>query len=146
MAGLAPDGPTGPPSARRRTSSRFTAVLPQWRELLARTGLLSRTVLVAPPWAAVTETGEAALSSFGLDAGRANELTPGPTSTQPSSVLGIPVLGRELTAALSHTGHQWGAAPFHYDDATYLALAGEVASAARRLCDPGAGSPCRHPT
>ena len=34
------------------------------------------------------------------------------------------------------TDHQWGPAPFHYDDATYTHLAGLIAAAARERCRP----------
>ena len=133
--GLAPDGPSGPAFGSPEHLTRFKGVLPQWRELLTRTGLLSRTVLVAPPWAEVTQTGEAALSSFGLEAASANERSQEYLSAA-VDVLGIPVLGQELTEVRSDTGHQWGPAPFHYDDATYLALSGDVARATQRLCEP----------
>ena len=135
LDGQAPSGPSGPAFGSPEHLDRFRAALPQWRSLLEDHGLLSRTVLVAPPWAAATQTGEPTPSSFGLDAERANELTQAYLDAA-VEVLGVKVLGRGLTGAVSHTDHQWGPAPFHYDDTTYLALAGEVASTARSLCAP----------
>ena len=135
LEGHAPSGPAGPAFGSAEHLSRFTAVLPQWRDLLERHGLLSRTILVAPPWAASTTTGEATPASFGLEAERANEVTEAYLAAA-VQVLSVPVLGRDLVDVRGEAAHQWGQAPFHYDDATYLALAGQVAQTAQDLALP----------
>ncbi|WP_325002331.1 DUF6270 domain-containing protein [Intrasporangium sp.] len=115
--------------------ARFSAVLPAWRDLLASLGLLDRTVLVAPPWATRSTTGELTPSSFGLDAQEANRLTQ-PYLDRAVEVLGVEVVGRSLEAARALATHQWGLAPFHYDDRTYRDLATEIAAAASRILRP----------
>lgn len=138
--------------------SLFVAALPSWRALLARTGLLERTVLLAPPWAVVTESGGRTPASFGLTADAANaQFTRYVAAAR--DVVGVPVLGRGLglgaededgPVARALTTHQWGLAPFHYDDATYTFLAEGIAATALRWCRPsgwvGGRSPLRVPT
>ena len=114
---------------------RFTAALPRWHDLLSELGLLSRTVLVAPPWASLDANGEPTPTSFGLDAEKANRLTE-PYLTRAAEVLGVDVVGRSLPDPRALATHQWGVAPFHYDDATYESLATEISAAAGRLCRP----------
>lgn len=133
--GQATAGPTGPAFGSPEHLARFTAALAPWRALLAHHDLLSRTLLLAPPWAEKTDEGEATPSSFGLEAAQANELTEAYLRAA-SRELAIPVLGQGLDHVVSRAGHQWGVAPFHYDDATYLTLAGEIARAAHARCTP----------
>ena len=121
---------------------RFAAALPPWRDLLAELGLLSRTVIVAPPWAALDTSGAPTPTSFGLDAGKANHLAEAYLAAA-AEALGVEIVGRDLAPRASMT-HQWGIAPFHYDDATYEELATEISAAAQRLCQPfgwGEGDP-----
>ena len=140
----------------------FEAALPAWRAVLERTGLLERTVLVAPPWAAREVEGGATPPSFGLSADEGNALFRRYLAAARDQV-GVRTLGQELASdpdevpeqesgywVHSLSAHQWGPAPFHYDDATYLVLAGAIAAAAREWCHPsgwdGAGSPTRVPS
>lgn len=133
--GQAPVERTGPSFGSSEHLQRFAAVLPRWRALLERTELLSSTMLLAPPWAVSTTTGEMTPSSYGLEADVANEMTERYLAVV-AEVLPVPVLGRTLVHPLGQADHQWGPAPFHYDDATYAALANEVAQAARVHCAP----------
>ncbi|GAB3075645.1 DUF6270 domain-containing protein [Pedococcus soli] len=135
LDGQAPTEPSGPAFGSPEHLARFTAVLPRWRALLEEHGLRSRTVLLAPPWATTTTTDEPTPASFGLEADRANELTRRYLDAVAAEVP-VPVLGRDLTEVRGRADHQWGKAPFHYDDRTYLALAEQVARAAQQLSLP----------
>ncbi len=115
----------------------FTEALAAWRALLAETGLLDRTFLLAPPWAGATDDGQVVPDSFGVDALAGNILTE-PYVEAAVRVLGVPVLGRSYPEPLSGSSHQWGPAPFHYADDTYLQLADEVVAAARVVHGRGA--------
>lgn len=84
--------------------------------------------LIALPWAELTESGEEAPASFGVQAERAN-----PTFTQYyDAVAGHPalhVLGRDADVRASEE-HHWGEAPFHYTPDTYRSVVTDL----RRSC------------
>ena len=135
LSGTLPPGVERTPFGSARHLELFTAALPVWRNLLAELGLLDRTVLVAPPWATLSTTGEPTPTSFGLNADEANRLTEAYV-VRAQEVLGLPAVGRSLPSPRALSTHQWGLAPFHYDDQTYERLATEISSAANRLCRP----------
>lgn len=142
-----PEGTRHLPFGSDEHFTLFEAALPLWRGLLERTGLLGRTVLVAPPWAERTAEGDLTPPSFELSATEGNALSQRYVAAA-RRVLGLPVLGlslrQEATRADHEAGaddrptvharvdHHWGPAPFHYDDATYTVLAEGIADAARR--------------
>ena len=76
----------------------FVAALPAWRSTLERVGLLDRTVLVAPPWAALTTEGEPSAASFGLTAETGNDRSRRYLDAAVEA-LGLPVVGRDLVQA-----------------------------------------------
>ena len=135
LSGTLPPGVERTPFGSEGHLELFTAALPGWRDLLAELGLLDRTVLVAPPWATLSTTGEPTPTSFGLNADEANRLTEAYV-VRAQEVLGLPAVGRSLLSPRALSTHQWGLAPFHYDDQTYERLATEISSVANRLCRP----------
>ncbi|WP_157598474.1 DUF6270 domain-containing protein [Phycicoccus sp. Root101] len=134
-----PDGVQRLPFGSPEHLSLFRESLEGWRELLERTGLLDRTVLLAPLWAMTTDEGEVVPESFGAGADEGNALTE-PYIEAAVRVLGVPVLGRTGPDPHAGTTHQWGPAPFHYDDDTYLRLSDEVVAAVRKAHGSGAVS------
>ena len=117
----------GTPEHRRL----WQATLPRWRELLERTGLLDRLVLLAPPWAARAVDGSASPTSFGRTPDAANPVFAAYTADA-TAALGCPVVTLPEEQVRSDPDHQWGFAPFHYAEATYTALAAAIDEVARR--------------
>lgn len=79
----------------------------------------ARVVVLAPPWAELTESGEPTLDSFGLSAADANAFYRRYYDRVARAAL--ETIGRDLTVRASEE-HIWGEAPFHYTPATHLAL------------------------
>ncbi|MBR7742604.1 hypothetical protein KC207_04800 [Phycicoccus sp. BSK3Z-2] len=96
-----------------------------FRDLLERTHLLEKTVLVAPPWAARTVTGEPSPTSFGRSADEANELFD-EYHRWAVEGLGCPVVSLAPDDARSDSTHRWGLAPFHYARENYVSLATQI--------------------
>lgn len=113
----------------------FEASLVRWKALLTDVELIDRTILLAPRWAEVTEAGAKTPTSFGLSATDANRVTDSYVEAV-QRIVGVPVVGRTDPRPVSLTSHQWGVAPFHYDDATYLSLTHQIAAKAEELCAP----------
>ncbi|GAA5022842.1 hypothetical protein GCM10023258_13500 [Terrabacter aeriphilus] len=109
----------------------FDAALLRWRDLLIESGLRDRTLLVVPPWAERTTTGEATPPSFDLGAGQANALLTDYIG-RAREVVGVPVVGADDPLVLADPDHKWGLAPFHYDDQSYLRLALAIAARCAR--------------
>lgn len=103
----------------------FERALVHWDKLLSESGMLSRTVLLAPRWAERTTEGAPTPKSFGVDAATANATTERYLDLIRAS-MPVPVVGRSVTTAAGDD-HHWGPAPFHFDDATEHALAAELA-------------------
>ncbi|WP_156969842.1 DUF6270 domain-containing protein [Knoellia subterranea] len=131
LGGVAPAGIEHVAFGTPEHHALFVKALAPWRELLVETNLLGRTVLVAPRWAVEADDGGLTPRSFGRTATEANALTE-PYLRAAVEVLGVPVLGRGGPLPLSGSEHQWGPAPFHYDDATYVRLAEELVAVARQ--------------
>ncbi|WP_277454731.1 DUF6270 domain-containing protein [Janibacter sp. DB-40] len=102
----------------------FRAALENWRELLEETGLLRRTVLLAPPWAMRTTSGSPTQPSFGVSAEEGNAVSAHYLELI-HEVVGVDVVGVDV-ATRAGESHRWGPAPFHFDEATESALAKEV--------------------
>ncbi|MGO0577031.1 DUF6270 domain-containing protein [Ornithinimicrobium panacihumi] len=122
-----PHVPFGSPAHRQR----FELNLGQFADLLDELDLRSRTLLLAPPWATHFPDGQPAPSSYGLTPDHANDLFD-VYHARVEARLGIHVV-RDLTSPpRASRSHRWGPAPFHYDHATYTALAAQVSQAAGR--------------
>ncbi|QBF46698.1 DUF6270 domain-containing protein [Janibacter limosus] len=113
----------------------FREALVRWRALLEETGLLGRTVLLAPPWAVLTTDGALTGRSLDLDA-EAGNAAMRPYIASVEEIVGTPVLGRDL---LTRAGdpHRWGPAPFHFDDETERAIAAELVRRTAPAADLG---------
>ncbi len=109
----------------------------RWLALLRRFHLTERTVVLAPPWATHLSDGGPVPSSFGLEPATANELYERYLDVLRAE--GLPVARTDEATTLASADHRWGAAPFHYDDATYASLVAHIESRARAL--PGRAEP-----
>jgi hypothetical protein len=116
----------------RRHFKRFAEALEQFAELLSSTGLLQRTLLIAPPWATCTDTGAVTPTSFGLDAHSANEKVQTYIDLI-ASTASIPVLRTDPAVTVASSSHRWGAAPFHYVDEVYTRLVDQIEATLGRL-------------
>lgn len=114
--GAAPLGARHVPFGSLEHVALFRAALQRWRDLLAETGLVSRTVLLAPRWAEKTTSGQPTPKSFGVAAAHANEATLTYVRLI-REVVGVEVIGLEVDTRAGED-HQWGLAPFHFDDET----------------------------
>ncbi|KRE35507.1 hypothetical protein ASG73_16360 [Janibacter sp. Soil728] len=131
--GAPPHGARVVPFGSSEHLELFRSALVRWRALLEETGLLERTVLVAPPWATRTTVGKPTGESFGMDAGAGNAAME-PYVASVREIVGVDVVGSDLDTAAGES-HRWGPAPFHYDDASERALA---AALVERLPHPPA--------
>lgn len=99
---------------------------------LRRLGLLERTLLLAPRWAARSLQGDRQLRSVGM-APWAFALRALPYYRLLAAELdGDRLLGRGIPVA-ADARHQWGLAPFHYTEAVYQALASQIDQATHDL-------------
>ena len=105
----------------------FREALASWRALLLELGLKDRALLVAPPWAERAVDGTAAPPSFGVKAEDANTALRDYVQMA-VDVVGVRVIGSD-GPVLAEPYHKWGSSPFHYDDQTYLRLAGGIVGA-----------------
>lgn len=103
----------------------FTDASRQFRDVLADTGLLERTLLLAPPWATHTDDGSPTPTSFGLSAQVANGIFDAYHRVV-QNILDVPVVTLGQDRVVAAAGHQWGPAPFHYADSVYEALVTQV--------------------
>ena len=115
---------------------RFERHLHDWRSLLEETDLLSRSVLLAPPWAEQDVDGRQVPSSFGTTAAQGTAMT-ATYLEMVARVVGIPMVGTAGLEPRADPNHRWGEAPFHYDDDTYMTLADGVVAAARAVHGDG---------
>lgn len=104
--------------------------LAMWKELLtsfisvlARHNPEARVMVLAPPWAESSESGQPTANSFGLGARVANLLYERYYEVLLSR--GLDVVGRDIQVIASDN-HVWGEAPFHYVAATYHGLGQEM--------------------
>jgi hypothetical protein len=124
------------PFGTRRHLRQFEKALREFVTLLTEIGLIGRTVLVAPQWASATEDGSATPSSFGLEAGAANEMTRHYVDLIAREA-GVPVLTTDPASTTAGSTHIWGVAPFHYTDAVYQDLASQLQELAAKLPSRG---------
>lgn len=87
----------------------------QFKEVLQNNGLVEKTMLLAPDWALVNETGETASLLEAVKAGAYNAIYRRYWDFAEAN--GIQVVRMEDTVADSH--HKWGPAPFHYAESVY---------------------------
>ncbi|WP_157090170.1 DUF6270 domain-containing protein [Janibacter melonis] len=137
---LHPDG--RPPAGARRAAFGsaehkvlYGDALRRWRELLDDTGLLRRTVLLAPRWAGRTASGDVVPPSFGVTAEEGSRVQ-SEYVDMIEEIVGVPVVGADLDT-VAGDGHRWGTAPFHFDPGTELALATSVMERLGSLLSPG---------
>lgn len=96
---------------------RWTGALDRFVTDLRTLGLLDRTLLLAVPWAERTATGAPTGPTMSFDAATANRLyAPYYAAARER---GVPVHELPVSAVRADPGHQWGEAPFHYDERTY---------------------------
>ncbi|WP_029252958.1 DUF6270 domain-containing protein [Paraoerskovia marina] len=120
------------PLRRFGTSEHFTEWLRAVEQFVTRlrsTGLLTRVVPIAVPWATHNELGQATPTSFGMDAAEFNMLAQ-PYLAAIAHLVPIPVM-TVVTPRASST-HQWSEAPFHYTDAGYANLAELISETCER--------------
>lgn len=95
----------------------WTGALDRFVADLRTLGLLDRTLLLAVPWAERTASGVPTGPTMSFDAATANRLyTPYYAAARER---GVPVHELPVSAVRADPGHQWGEAPFHYDERTY---------------------------
>ena len=87
----------------------------QFKEVLQRNGLVEKTLLLAPDWALVDETGETVGLFEAVKAGAYNAIYRRYWDFAEAN--GFEVLRMQDTVAESH--HKWGPAPFHYTEGVY---------------------------
>lgn len=135
--GLTPSPLDGPAFGTPRHRTLFARALERWRRLLDDLDLRERTVLLAPRWAEVSTAGEPVPTSFGLAASYANELTDEYVGLI-RDIVGVRTAGRDVLP-VADADHRWGPAAFHYDPATYRALALDIVTSldAMELLDDG---------
>lgn len=121
----------GPPPGARRVAFGsdehrvlFREALRSWRALLEETGLLQRTVLLAPRWADRTTSGQPVPPSFGMSAAEGSRIQ-AEYVEMVREIVGVTVLGDDLVTAAGDD-HRWGPAAFHFDDETERRLASSV--------------------
>ena len=102
------------------TDEHFT----QWRdradaflELLERSGLTERTVVLQVPWALITVHGDPTPWSMGVAARDANEAYR--RYYQHLRTRGMRILELQPLGVLADPSHRWGLAPFHYTPEVY---------------------------
>ncbi|WP_392508034.1 DUF6270 domain-containing protein [Naumannella halotolerans] len=96
-----------------------------WIDALAARELLSRTVMLQVPWAAVTTNGLPTPASFGLTAQDANAASFRYQRVIMDLAPELPML-RPRQRMIARPGHQWGLAPFHYTEEIYTEIATSV--------------------
>lgn len=122
-------GPLGP-RYMFGTDEHFEAweyALGQFMEVLKQADLAEKLYMNATPWAVKDEFGDAppkqaeAAESFNANVARYIEA---------AAKAGAKVVALSQAEAISRTdGHQWGAAPFHYVDGTYMTMLDRLSSA-----------------
>lgn len=103
----------------------YTEALRVFHDLLSQVGLLDRTVLVAPPWASMTQDGAPTPPSYGLPPDEANAFFKRYEAAA-REILGVPVVSIPAETARADSDHRWGIAPFHYSKDVYRTLAGDI--------------------
>lgn len=99
--------------------------LDRWRTALESVGLADRVVLLAPRWAEHFTDGAATPSSYGVSAPEHEVLADRYYSAAQTVMPHLRIVARGLETAAGQD-HQWGGAPFHFDDATSARMAAEV--------------------
>lgn len=95
----------------------WTGALDRFVADLRTLGLLDRTLMLAVPWAERTATGAPTGPTMSFDAATANGLyAPYYAAARER---GVPVHELPVSAVRADPAHQWGEAPFHYDERTY---------------------------
>ena len=114
----------GTPAHRRL----WRDALSQWREVLTTRGLISKVVLLAPPWAQIAVDGTPSPTSFGRTPQGANALF-ADYHHMAVEMLGCPVVTLGEGVVRSDPTHQWGFAPFHYTRDNYVSMADDIEAA-----------------
>ncbi|MET4077424.1 DUF6270 domain-containing protein [Janibacter sp. UYMM211] len=137
---LHPDG--RPPAGARRVAfgtaehkALYRDALQLWRALLVETGLLRRTILLAPRWAARTTSGQVVPPSFGVEAEEGSRVQSDYVDMI-REIVGVAMVGTDVET-VAGDDHRWGAAPFHFDDQTERVLARSVLDHVRDRSAPG---------
>lgn len=110
----------------------FAGSLAPFKELLTETGLIGKTVLLAPPWAQRTSDASKPPRSFGRTATDANPVF----STYHQLIadrLGVPVISLPAAEVVAAHEHRWGMAPFHYTEDVYRTLTERIREVAELL-------------
>lgn len=102
----------------------FASALDTFIRTLSSTGLLHKTVLLAPPWATHTERGNPTPTSFGIKAQEANAMVIPYLAT--IEARGIPIVTTPLRTTTADEHHRWGLAPFHYSQNVYSNLLASI--------------------
>lgn len=120
-----PDARTLPPFGSRGRYRLWEPHALRFVDLLRETGLLERTLLIDATFAALTDTGEP------VKKWRNNPAATWTRAYRPYADLlaesGVRVHRITEPEAISSTSHQWGPAPYHYVDSTYLAVTNTIA-------------------
>lgn len=120
-----PPGTTLIPFGTERHLDLWSDALVLFADLLDRKDLLSRTALLATPWATVTARSSAVPGSHGIPAERANELSQSYYDVA-RSVAGLHIITPRPDLVVAADDHRWGIAPFHYTDEYYETVADQV--------------------
>lgn len=107
----------------------FTDALGHWTDLLRAHGLLEKTVVLAPDWAAQATGGAPVPTSFGTSADVANDRYR--SYYEAVDAAGFHVV--RVDDVMASAEHRWGTAPFHYADDVYAGLHGAIEAWADRL-------------
>ncbi len=100
----------------------WKAAAAQLYSVLAECGAIGRTIIVAPDFAALDDEGHDVSGSLGRSSAAWNEAY-APYYAR-ARELGFEVL--RIDAVRADSGHQWGAAPFHYVPEVYTEMARRI--------------------
>ena len=87
-------------------------------------GLQSKPVLIAPPWASRTDQGSPVVSKEGITVRKANKQI-----RSYARLVDLPTISVRRRAIKASEDHKWGVAPFHYARNVYEELATQLSSA-----------------
>lgn len=111
----------------RRFRKLFDERLNDMGDLLDRTGLRQKTILLAPAWATQTNSGGTTPDSFGWNPRVANRVF-ARYHERIRSRLDLMTVERAPSEVEASENHRWGPAPFHYSDAVYESMTRDIRS------------------
>lgn len=103
---------------------RWTTALSSFENLIHGSGLRQKTRLLAIPWARKDTDGKALPAQNGLEPSRANRVLRRYYRAA-QGIIPIVKIGR-VSRPRASTSHQWGTAPYHYEQTTYRSIANAV--------------------